>query len=151
MKSASHFDRKKKKNLWCHLIVEFGGNKTLWLCLTWQELSTFLSLPLFFLQIWIVLSSNILPKLICMSGESNPSLPRGRQEFHHWTIHAVCKWQNQWKLEIKKSQGHSRSDSKWCSSFQDRHEAGVLVFIVASYYLKSKWPAAQRKAGKQQP
>ena len=25
-------------DLRCHLILEFGGNKTLWLCLTWQEL-----------------------------------------------------------------------------------------------------------------
>ena len=101
--------------------------------------STYLSLPVFLLQIWIVLSSNILPKLICMSGESNPGLPRGRREFYHWTTHAACKQQNDSKLEIKKSKGHSKSDSKWCSSTQNRHETAVSVFIVASYSAKLKW------------
>ena len=135
----------------CHLIVEFDVNKnTLWLCLTWNALLN-LSLPVFFLQIWIVLCSNILPKLICMSRESNPSLPRGMQEFYHWTTHAAGKRQNDSKFEIDKSKGNSKSDSKWCSYTQDRHQKAVSVFIVARNPWKSKWATEQGKVGKQQP
>ena len=37
---------------------------------------------------------------LCMSGQLNHGLPRGRQEFYHWTTHAVSKLWNELLPEI---------------------------------------------------